>query len=92
MAYTLVYTDEVRKDTEELKKSGDKASLRKLAKMLEELTEHPYTGTGQPEQLKYDFSGCWSRRINRKHRLVYQVEEQTVTVILLSAYGHYDDR
>lgn len=92
MGYTLVYTDDALEDIENLKKSGDRAALRKLAQLLEELIDHPFTGTGQPEQLKYDLSGFWSRRITKKHRLVYQVEEKTITVYLLSAYGHYSGR
>ncbi len=92
MAYTLVYTDDAQEDIEKLKKSGDLTALKKLARIFEELLEHPFTGIGQPEQLKYDFSGCWSRRITKKHRLIYKVEEQTVTVYLLSVYGHYSDR
>ena len=91
MGYTLIYTDNALEDIDWLKKSGDKACLKKLAKLLEELIEHPFTGTGQPEQLKFDFSGCWSRRINKKHRLIYQVEEKRVTVTLLSVYGHLGD-
>ncbi|MEI7825869.1 MAG: Txe/YoeB family addiction module toxin [Chlorobiaceae bacterium] len=66
MGYTLIYTDNALEDIDWLKKSGDKACLKKLAKLLEELIEHPFTGTGQPEQLKFDFSGCWSRRIEQK--------------------------
>jgi toxin YoeB len=54
---------------------------------LEELTEHPFTGTGKPEPLKPDLAGMWSRRINREHRLIYEVEENTVFV--LSAKEHY---
>jgi toxin YoeB len=92
MGYTLVYTDVAREDIEKLKKSGDIVVLRKLARMLEELIDHPFSGSGKPEQLRYDFSGCWSRRISRKHRLVYRVDDKTVTVHLLSVYGHYDDR
>ena len=92
MGYTLVYTDVAREDIERLKKSGDMVAIRKLARMLEELIDHPFTGSGKPEHLRYDFSGCWSRRISMKHRLVYQVDDKTVTVNLLSVYGHYDDR
>jgi toxin YoeB len=55
--------------------------------LLDELTEHPYTGTGKPEPLKHQLSGCWSRRINREHRLVY--EEQDEMIIIHSAKGHY---
>lgn len=89
--YKLEYTDDAREDIELLKKSGDKGVLKKLAKLLTELTEHPTTGTGQIEQLKGNLSGKWSRRINDKHRLVYKVMEETVTVIIVNAYGHYND-
>jgi len=92
MSYTLKYTKDALEDIEYLKKAGDKATLKKLAILLEELAEHPRTGTGQPEELKYYFSGCWSRRINNKHRLVYTIEEEQVTVIILYARGHYKDK
>lgn len=50
--------------------------------------EHPFEGTGKPELLKYNLEGYWSRRINREHRIVYEVTEEIVFV--LSAKGHYD--
>jgi toxin YoeB len=53
---------------------------------------HPRTGTGHPEQLKGDMNGLWSRRITQKHRLLYQIQEQEVIVIILNAYGHYYDK
>ena len=92
MSYTLQLTTDAIQDIEKLKKAGDKATLKKLSFLFEELTEHPKTGTGQPEELKYNFSGCWSRRINAKHRLVYRIEEQKITVIILYASGHYKDK
>ena len=92
MSYTLKLTADAIQDIERLKKSGDKATLKKLALLFEELTEHPRTGTGQPEELKHNFSGCWSRRINTKHRLVYRIEEEKITVIILYASGHYMDK
>ncbi|MCB0506479.1 MAG: Txe/YoeB family addiction module toxin [Cyclobacteriaceae bacterium] len=54
--------------------------------------EHPTTGTGQPEMLKHDLAGLYSRRINKKHRLVYSIKEQIVTVYVLSAWSHYGDK
>ena len=54
--------------------------------------EHPTEGTGQPEMLKYNMAGLYSRRINKKHRLFYSIEETTVTVHVLSAWSHYGDR
>lgn len=92
MSYTLQLTADAIQDIEKLKKAGDKATLRKLSVLLEELIEHPRTGTGQPEELKHHFSGCWSRRINAKHRLVYRIEEEKITVIILYASGHYKDK
>ena len=61
--------------------------LNKILTLLDELTEHPFTGTGKPEQLKHDFSGYWSRRINKEHRLIYSVLEDVVYIN--SAFGHY---
>ena len=51
MSYTLKLTTNAIEDIEYLKKAGDKATLRKLGVLMEELTEHPRTGTGQPEEL-----------------------------------------
>lgn len=73
-------------------KSGDKASIKKIEKILIELTETPYTGIGNPEPLKYELSGFWSRRINLKDRIIYKVEENIVTVFVISAMGHYGNK
>lgn len=73
-------------------KSGDKASIKKINQIVAELSEHPYTGTGKPELLRNDLSGYWSRRINKKDRLIYRVEEDIVFVYIISAMGHYNDK
>ena len=73
-------------------KSGNKSTIKKIKKILLELTEHPFFGEGQPEELKYDLKGYWSRRINKKDRMVYRVEEGIVTVYVVSAMGHYSDK
>lgn len=73
-------------------KSGNKASIKKIEKILAELIEHPFEGIGKPEPLKYELAGFWSRRINQKDRLVYYVEAEFVTVYVISAMGHYDDK
>ena len=90
MAYHLDFSDEALDDIDFHKKSGNKAVLKKLFVLLEELAEHPLVGTGKPELLKHNLSGMWSRRINKEHRLVYEVEEDIV--IILSAKGHYEDK
>ncbi|HCX23926.1 MAG: Txe/YoeB family addiction module toxin [Flammeovirgaceae bacterium] len=92
MSYELVLTKTALKDIEKHKKAGDKATLKKLQQLLNELREHPFLGTGQPELLKHELAGLYSRRINKKHRLVYSVEEEQVIVYVLSAWSHYGDK
>jgi toxin YoeB len=89
MDYELDFSDQANKGIEWHKKAGDKAILKKLKSLLEELIEHPRTGTGQLEVLKHYDEETFSRRINREHRLVYRVYDETITVLVLSAYGHY---
>ncbi len=85
--YHLDFSKQAKKDIDFHKKSGNKTVLKKLLVLLNELAEHPFTGAGKPEQLKYNLAGLWSRRINRDHRLVYEVSENSVLVH--SAKGHY---
>jgi len=87
MVYHLEFSKQADNDITFHKKSGNKAVLKKLLVLLEELTEHPFTGSGKPEQLKYELTGFWSRRINREHRLVYKVVEDRI--LIHSAKGHY---
>ena len=87
MSYQLHFTDKAVDDINSHKKSGNKAVLNKLLKLLEEITDHPFTGTGKPEALKHELTGCWSRRINKEHRLVYEVSENEI--FILSVKGHY---
>jgi len=81
-----------RKDLQKHYKSGNQGNIKKIEKILSELSETPYSGTGQPEQLKYQLSDYWSRRINQKDRIVYRVDEDIVTVFVISAIGHYDNK
>ena len=92
MKYELQYTSDFEEDKEKLRKAGEIKALQKLATLLLELTEHPTIGTGKPEPLSGNRSGQWSRRISQKHRLIYLIEDEKVVVLLLSAYGHYDDK
>jgi len=92
MSYELEFSQEALTEIKKLKKSGDKAIINKLNELILELMEHPYTGTGRPEELKYDLAGRYSRRITLKHRLIYRVDDEKVTVLILSVDGHYGDR
>lgn len=92
MSYVLEFTRIALSDLEKHKKSGDRVALKKINQLLNELMEHPRTGTGKPERLKHELEGLYSRRINKKHRLVYKIEDEVITVIVLSAYAHYGDK
>jgi len=92
MIYVLEFSKTALEDIERHKKLGDKAVLKKIGKLLHELMKHPTTGTGQPEKLKHELAGLYSRRINKKHRLVYSINEKVVTVFVLSAWSHYGDK
>ncbi|MFA6831227.1 MAG: Txe/YoeB family addiction module toxin [Bacteroidaceae bacterium] len=92
MKYEIELTELALDGIKILKKSGDHQVLKKLNKLLIELEEHPTMGTGQIEQLKGDKSGLWSRRITRKHRLIYSVNDSEIKVLVISTYGHYEGR
>ena len=87
--YFVDFDSIARKDLQAHYKSGNKTTIKKIEKILFELSETPFEGIGNPEPLKYEYSGYWSRRINQKDRIIYRVDEEIVTVIILSAMGHY---
>ena len=68
--------------------SEDKRILKKINGLIKEIQRNPYEGIGKPEPLKYDLSGLWSRRIDRDHRLVYQVIKNEL--FIYSCRYHYD--
>lgn len=70
-------------------KRADRRVARKIVDLIEEICRSPFSGRGRPEQLKYALSGCWSRRINQKDRLVYRVDEEREVVFVISVRGHY---
>jgi toxin YoeB len=76
-------------DIPRLKKENAKYPT-KLWELILDIFNTPFDGKGQPEPLKGDLSGWWSRRITQKHRLIYKVEEDNL--IIASCYGHYGDK
>ena len=92
MTYKVFFTNEALDHLEFWRKSGQKKILEKIALFVDELKEHPTTGTGQVERLKRNLSGLWSRRIDKQNRLVYSIEDDIVTVRIFSAKGHYGDK
>lgn len=90
--FRIEITKEAEKDISKHYKSGNKSNISKLSKIFKELTINPYEGTGNPEPLKHEYSGYWSRKINTKDRLIYRVDDCIVTIFIISAMGHYSDK
>jgi toxin YoeB len=90
--YTIEVSDEAKKHLALHHKSGNKAVIKRIERIFEELAEHPETGIGQPERLKHYLSEKWSRRIDEKNRIIYQIEKETVIVTVISAKSHYSDK
>ena len=65
----------------------DRKKALKIIKLIKEIQKNPFKGKGKPEPLKHDLSGCWSRRIDKEHRLVYQVSEEKIRI--LACRYHY---
>jgi len=87
----VIYTPQAVEDLNYWKKSGNKAIQKKIQQLILAIIENPFEGIGKPEPLKHQLSGSWSRRINREHRIVYEVYNDHTVVILeiQSLRGHY---
>jgi toxin YoeB len=62
-------------------------TLTKIERLMLAIESDPFKGIGKPEALRYQLAGCWSRRINEEHRLIYRVAGGKIT--FLSCHGHY---
>ena len=67
----------------------NRATLKRINRLLEATLRDPFTGIGKPEQLRHVLQSCWSRRIDEEHRLVYLVEGDDIVV--LQARYHYGE-
>jgi len=92
MSYEIEYLPEALEDLEKHRKAGNKQLIKKISKLIDELRKHPYDGTGKPEQLKYYQDATWSRRIDDKHRMVYEIHNEKVVILILALWGHYKDK
>ena len=87
MSWRLVYAKEAQKDARKLADTGLKDKAKTL---LDVLAENPYRNPPPYEKLGGDLAGAYSRRINIKHRLIYQVLDDIGTVKVLRMWTHYE--
>lgn len=66
---------------------NDKRILKRINMLIMDIQRQPFEGLGNPEPLKHSWSGCWSRRIDREHRLVYKHQDEMI--IVLQCRYHY---
>ena len=59
----------------------DKKTFKRINTLVKDIKRQPFQGLGDPEPLKHNWSGYWSRRIDREHRLVYKVKVETIIVV-----------
>ena len=89
--YNVEVSQAAQDDLKKLLANEPKAYQKALS-LIAELYDHPKFGTGHPEPLKGKPEGRWSRQISKKHRLVYRIYETEVVVLVIAAYGHYEDK
>lgn len=67
--------------------STDRATLKRINRLIDDACRTPHAGIGKPEPLKYGLSNAWSRRITQEHRLVYRIAGEDLQI--LQARYHY---
>lgn len=91
MSYRIEFSAEAQKVLKKFKKSNPEA-FNKLKALLPELEEHPRTGTGHPEALKGGDGITYSRRLSAHNRVVYDIYDDKIVVLIISIEGHYNDK
>ncbi len=71
------------------KKINERGVLKKIKQLLEDINSHQYSGIGKPEQLRYQYKGYWSRRVNREHRMIYKIDKENNRIVIYSLKGLY---
>jgi toxin YoeB len=87
----VLFSEKAESDLAFWKKSGNNVIVKKISQLIKAIQENPFEGIGKPEALKHNLNGKWSRRIDREHRLVYEiVDEDTIEILsIISLKGHY---
>ncbi|GKS81269.1 Txe/YoeB family addiction module toxin [Ligilactobacillus pabuli] len=81
------WTDDAWDDYMYWHQQNDKRTIKRINKLVEDIDRHPFEGIGKPEPLKYELTNTCSRRITQEHRLIYQIENDTMYI--LSVRDHY---
>ena len=91
MSYNIKFSDDAEKVVQKYKKSNPIA-YKKLSRLLNEIAGHPRTGTGHPEPLTKGNNIKYSRHISANDRIIYDIYDDIVVVLIVSVGGHYRDK
>ena len=83
----IIFASKAIKDIQHWQASGNLKIQKKISDLITTIARDPFNGIGKPEPLKHEFSGCWSRRINEEHRIIYEVSKNSIQI--LSLKDHY---
>lgn len=84
----VIFTPQAAEDLRYWSRTGNKIIQNKIEQLIVAIKNNPFEGIGKPEPLKHELSGSWSRRINREHRIVYEVYDKN-KIVIQSLKGHY---
>lgn len=87
MVWKVIFTPQAQKDAQKIK---DPAQQKRVASLLNTLQENPFCSSPSYEKLKGNLNGCYSRRINIQHRLVYGVDKEKNTIKIIRMGTHYE--
>ena len=87
----IAFSPEATEDYEYWKEKNPNV-IDRIKRLLKDMAEHPFTGIGKPEKLKYELAGKWSRRINTEHRIVYIVSEKENDIYVLALRYYYSKK
>lgn len=87
MNFDFEFTPSAHEDYLYWKKTNNQKVINRIKRLLKDIAKTPYAGIGNPEPLKYQLSGYWSRRIDKEHRIVYKVKNHIIYII--SMRYHY---
>ena len=91
MTYKVRYSEDADKSIAKYKKSNP-AAYKKLLRLIKEITEHPRVGTGHPKPLVAGNDITYSRHVSKKNRIIYEIYDDIVVVLVVTVEGHYDDK
>ena len=77
----IVYYSSIAEEDLAYWRQHSKKTTQRIESLIDDINQHPFSGIGKPEPLRFQWSGYWSRRINKMHRLVYKVHEDSLYIV-----------